>query len=202
LPADGHLYLCPQSLFKIHPEFDHVLAGILRADPKGHIVILGGSRLAWVKQLGMRWQGSMPDVAERVLFVARQHQDQFMHLLAVCDVMLDPLHFGGGNTSLEAFASGTPIVTLAGKFMRSRVTYAYYQQMGVLDLVAADAEEYVRIAVRLCTDGEWQRNVCARIAGACHRLYENAEFVRDLEQFLRDATARAARRDGDEHANA
>jgi predicted O-linked N-acetylglucosamine transferase (SPINDLY family) len=29
LPADGHLYLCPQSLFKFHPDFDVLLGAIL-----------------------------------------------------------------------------------------------------------------------------------------------------------------------------
>src|SRR5262249_36956635 len=34
LPGEGSLYLCPQSLFKFHPDFDVLLGAILSRDPK------------------------------------------------------------------------------------------------------------------------------------------------------------------------
>jgi protein O-GlcNAc transferase len=34
VPSDATLYLCPQSLFKFHPDFDAALAAILREDPR------------------------------------------------------------------------------------------------------------------------------------------------------------------------
>ena len=38
--ADGdRLYLCPQNLFKFHPDMDELIAGILRADPGGRLII-------------------------------------------------------------------------------------------------------------------------------------------------------------------
>ena len=36
LPEECHLYSCPQTLFKLHPEFDDLLGAILRRDPQGH----------------------------------------------------------------------------------------------------------------------------------------------------------------------
>jgi predicted O-linked N-acetylglucosamine transferase (SPINDLY family) len=33
--AREHLYLCPQTLFKLHPDVDHLLGAILRGDPMG-----------------------------------------------------------------------------------------------------------------------------------------------------------------------
>ena len=42
------ILICPQSVFKIHPLFDRVLARILRATPAHvHIVVTGGHRDAW-----------------------------------------------------------------------------------------------------------------------------------------------------------
>ena len=40
LPADKHLYCCPQTLFKFNPEFDLVLGEILRLDPLAELVLL------------------------------------------------------------------------------------------------------------------------------------------------------------------
>jgi CRISPR-associated protein Csy1 len=38
LPEGRHLYLCPQSAFKIHPDTDAILAAILAADPAATLV--------------------------------------------------------------------------------------------------------------------------------------------------------------------
>ena len=53
------------------------------------------------------------------------------------DVLLDPLHFNGGNTSLKALALGAPIVTLPTALLKGRLTLGLYRKMGVLDGVAA-----------------------------------------------------------------
>jgi predicted O-linked N-acetylglucosamine transferase (SPINDLY family) len=191
LPESGHLYVCPQSLFKFHPDFDDVLGRILRADPDGHVVLLRGSRPEWEELLMRRLGRTLADVLERVRFVPRQDLPGFLSLNAVADVMLDPVHFGGGNTSYEALALGVPIVTLPSAFLRGRITYALYRQMGVLDCVAASADEYVGLAVRLGTDPAYRAGVRAKILAASAVLYENAAGVRELEEFLLRAVAAA-----------
>src|SRR5262249_44840918 len=40
LEETGRLYGCPQSLFKLHPDFDAILADVLRRDPEGLLVLL------------------------------------------------------------------------------------------------------------------------------------------------------------------
>jgi CRISPR-associated protein Csy1 len=69
-----------------------------------------------------------------------------------CDIMLDTLHWSGGNTSLDAIASGLPIVTLPGTFMRGRQSAAMLQWLGCGDEVATSASDYVARAVQLLTD--------------------------------------------------
>ena len=56
LPETGTLYGCPQSLFKLHPDFDAHLNAIAEGDPEGHIVFLQqGGKSQWVDQLKARW---------------------------------------------------------------------------------------------------------------------------------------------------
>jgi predicted O-linked N-acetylglucosamine transferase (SPINDLY family) len=117
----------------------------------------------------------------------------FLQLLTVADVLLDPIHFGGGNTTFEALAFGTPIVTWPGEFMRGRVTYACYRKLGVLDCVAADWDDYVKIAVRLATDHAWREDVRSRILASNHVLFENAGAVCELEEFFIEAVQEAHR---------
>ncbi|HWG43727.1 MAG TPA: tetratricopeptide repeat protein [Gemmataceae bacterium] len=197
LAQDDHLYLCPQSLFKLHPELDRLFDGILRADPLGRIVLIAGHQDYWIELLMKRLRGVLGERTDRVVVLPRQSPEDFLSLLALADAVLDPIHFGGGNTAYEAFAVGSPIVTLPGRFMRGRVTYACYQRMGVLDCVAADAEDYVRIAVRLGSDPAWRADVRARILAAKDVLFENRGLIDELEQFFLTAVHQASAAGGD-----
>jgi predicted O-linked N-acetylglucosamine transferase (SPINDLY family) len=190
LPEDAHLYVCSQSLFKIHPDFDTVLGQILRGDPNGRLVLIEGMCADWRPLLLSRFRRTFPGEVDRVIFVPRLSQEDFLHLQARADVLLDTTHFGGGNTSYEAFAFGTPIVTRAGAFLRDRITYACYRQMGLADCVATSDADYVRIALRLGTDPAWREQVRAEILARKHRLYEDPVALQELEAFFLGAVAR------------
>ena len=188
LDPAAHLYVCPQSLFKFHPDFDAVLVEILERDPAGRLVLIRGAH-AHIDDLLI---GRLARLAGRIVLLPILNRTDFVALLAASDVMLDPLHYSGGNTSLEAFAVGTPIVTWPGAFMRGRHTYGFYQLMGLDDCVARDHADYVAIAVRLGTDPAWRAEVKSRILAANGVLYENAATVRAIEDFLIEAVARVS----------
>lgn len=187
LENSHHVYLCPQTLFKFHPDFDPVLAEILRRDQAGRLVLIEGTYRHWTELLIQRFTQSMPDVMERIRFVPRQSTSDFLNLIAVSDVILDPFHFGGGNTAYEALAAGTPIVTLPAEFMRGRVTYACYRKMDVMDCVADSPDHYVELAVRLGTDRFFREEIKAKILASNSSLYEDANALRELEKFFVDA---------------
>jgi predicted O-linked N-acetylglucosamine transferase (SPINDLY family) len=177
-------YLCPQSLFKLHPDFDPILAEILRQDPQGQLHLLSGLHSAWNELLLRRFRRTMPEFLDRIHFVPRLTQPEFLQLLATADVILDTIHFCGGNTSLEAFAVGTPIVTMPSSYLRGRLTYGFYQKMGLLDCVALNPSEYVAIAIKLGTDPAYRAHLKAEILARNHLLYEDLTAVHELEQFL------------------
>ena len=110
-------------------------------------------------------------------------------MLLAADVMLDPFHFGGGNSTYEALAMGTPIVTLPGEFMCGRVTYACYERMGMRDLIAADVASYVRLALRVANDRQWHHELSTSVAERSGTLYDDHDVVREFEEFLITAEA-------------
>lgn len=187
LPAGAHIYLCPQSLFKLRPDFDEILGEILRGDPRGRVLFLEGSHAHLREMFMARFEAAFPDAADRVMFVPKMGWEKFLSLLAGADVILDTLHFSGGRTSLEALAYGTPIVTLPSDFMRGRVTYAFYRQMGLMDCVADTPEGYVAAALRLGRDEDARQEMRGKILAANHVLYENKETLRQFEDFLAGA---------------
>ena len=184
LNSAAHIYLCPQTLFKFHPDFDEILAGILNADPFAEIVLLEGRVVHWTNRLQQRFKKTLPGGTSRVRFLPAMPRDEFMNLLAAADVILDPLHFGGGHTSYEALAVGTPVVTLPGEFLRSRITQALYRKMNFSDLIASTPPQYIDTAVRLGTDRAERDRVSSQILKACSVLFDDPQEVRGLETWL------------------
>lgn len=194
LAPDWHVYLCTQNLCKLHPDFDPILGDILRRDPQGRVILFHGQERIWSQRLVDRLQRSIPDVADRVGFLDYQRNDLFLHLLTLADAVLDSTYFCGGTTTVQALAVGAPIVTLPGEFMRGRITYGCYRQIGLLDCVARDNADYARIAVRLGTDPAFRASVRAAIFARNSVLYDNPGFVRELEEFFPRAVAQQERR--------
>jgi CRISPR-associated protein Csy1 len=126
--------------------------------------------------------------AERVVMLKPNLQHTaYMRLNAVCDVMLDSLHWSGGNTSIDALAAALPVVTHPGALMRGRQSAAMLGAMGQDALVARDDEDYVAIAIALGRDRERRDDVARRIRAARHVLFGRDEPIRALEDFLERA---------------
>ena len=190
LPARANLYLCPQTLFKFHPDFDAIVAAILRGDPQGRLVMIEGETRTWRELLQRRLHAAFPDVTEQIISLPRQSGTEFTQLIAACDVMLDTVHFNGMNTSLEAFATGTPVVTLPTDLQRGRHTAGMYRKMGLMQCVAQDAEDYVRIALSIATDRERRRQISNEILQRNYVLFEDMRAVREFERFFRESCSR------------
>lgn len=186
-----HVYLCPQTLFKLHPEFDALLLGILMGDPQGVLVLIRGQYEDYTNQIRQRFSRTLTDVLERVVFLEPMAFPRFMQLLAIADVCLDTLHFNGMNSSLETLSVGTPLVTLPGRFQRGRHTQAMYRKMDILECIAQDAAQYVDIAVGLGRDKLRAQSVRERILARNGVLYEDRRVVTEFERFFRYALREA-----------
>jgi len=186
---DATLYLCPQSLFKLHPDYDQILGDILRRDGKGTLVLIEGMSAHWSRRWRERFARTCGDVSDRVRILPRRSHADFLGLLTVADALLDPLPFGGGTTAYAALGLGLPVVTWPRSLMRGRATYACYRQLGVMDCVADSAARYVALAVRLANDPAWRREIGERILAGAPHLFEDAAAVREIEEFLERARA-------------
>jgi CRISPR-associated protein Csy1 len=188
LPADRHLYLCPQALFKIHPDADALFLELLSRDESAVLLFFAattdGQRQAFVRRLGegMKLRG-LPPRQQIKLLPLMSHRD-FRRVMGVADVMIDTPHWSGGSTSLSALASGLPIVTLEGAFMRGRQSAAMLRSVGVEELIARDAEEYVQLALRVASDSGYRQALSTRIGEGWPRLVNRSEPVEALTEAL------------------
>ena len=178
------MYLLPQSLFKLHPDLDAALAGILRRDPAGVIGLPQGLHPRWQSLLEERFARTMPDVAGRVQFLPRVKPDDFAPMLAAADAVIDPMYFTGGYTSYQAIGSGVPVVTWNGDHLPGRMTAAMYQQSGITGLTASSAEEFASIAVRLATDVDFKAEATQIVQTAGATLFNDQAAVEGFADIL------------------
>ena len=184
LPSGGVLLLCPQSLFKIHPDNDPLFARILNEVPAARLLLFQGRDPQLTERFRVRLV-SAGIAADRLHFLPQCSHDDFLRINTLCDAMLDTLHWSGGNTSLDALACGLPLVTLPGRFMRGRQSAGMLGLMGIDELVATDADDYVRIAVRLGSDRAWRDAMSARILASHAKVFDDVAPIAALEDFLR-----------------
>ncbi len=190
LPTQSHLYVCPQNLRKIHPDFDPLAAEILRRDPHGRLVLLAAKQPHLTTLLHQRLRLTMPDVVERVHFLPFLAEADYLNLLALADVVLDTLHYGGGaNTTYDAFSAGSPVVTLPGPFQRGRYAAAAYQQMDYTEGVVNFPAEYVARALKLAAEPDYRAAVSAAISAASPALFEDLSAVTELADFFDEVIA-------------
>jgi len=185
LPDDRTLYLCPHSLFKLHPDFQIALREILQRDAKALIVFMGYGNKGLVNFV--KHQLAERGAPDRTIFLGQVSLAAFTDVLGLCDVLLDSFHFGGGNTTAEAIATGIPIVTLPGKFMRGRFTYAWLRQLGLEDGIAHSPEHYIDVAVRIGADVEYRSAIRRATRERSVRIYEDKECLRAFESALFEA---------------
>jgi protein O-GlcNAc transferase len=192
LPPDARWYVCTQTLFKIHPEFDLLLGEILRRDPQGIVVLFDGQVPTWKSLLLERLRRSIPDMVERIVFLPRLPREAYFRLLTQSDAVLDTIHYGGSTTAMHALGLGVPLVTLPGKLNPGRMAYAFFQKLEILDSVATSPADFVERSIRLASDPSLRNSLRSRILERCGVLFSNAAAAAELESFFVDAVSRAA----------
>ncbi len=191
LPESGALYGCPQSLFKIHPDMDVVFDRILDRDRAAHVVLIEGNQPNWTERLRQRFARTVRHV-DRIVFLPRLSGQDFYGLLEAVDIMLDPLHFGGGRSNYLTLSTGTPLVTRPAELMRGRVALGMYNKLEYQACVVADVDSYVEKAIQLGRDSALRRHVGDELSQRSDALFEESAAISEFEQFLVWAATRNA----------
>jgi predicted O-linked N-acetylglucosamine transferase (SPINDLY family) len=179
-----HLYACIHQLGKIHPDFDQVLADILRRDRKGKIVLARDVGTYVSLQLEQRFRRTLPDVADRIVFLPCLDSDEYLNVLGACDVSLNPPCYGGVNTTFDTISLGVPLVALEGERQIARYAAGCLRHIGMQELIAKDLASYAEIAARLGMDEAWRSEVSARLRERSGALFENIESVHEHERLF------------------
>jgi len=195
LEEGQHVYLCTQNVRKYHPDFDPLLADLLRSDPQGVLVVVGDLEALITERLLKRFRRTMPDVMSRVRAIPHMERDKYMSLVALADIVLDTLHYGAGaNTVYDTVAVGTPLVTLPGVVHRTLWAAAVNRRL--LDclaqhLIAGTPGEYVAKAIEVASNADLRHALRKQILEAGTELFEDPAVVREHDEYFSRAIAAA-----------
>jgi predicted O-linked N-acetylglucosamine transferase (SPINDLY family) len=188
---------CFNSAKKINAPLIALWAKLLRAAPESRLIIKDGQGTpspAAPRILGEFQRHGLADRVELLDFTL----DPTAHLATYnrIDVALDTFPYHGTTTTCEALWMGVPVVTLLGDRHLSRVGASLLRAVGLPDLIAQTAEEYVSIAARIA--GERRDCAALREQMRTSPLMDATRFARDVEAAYREMWTRWCA--GDDHA--
>jgi hypothetical protein len=187
IPQVAFLFLCPQSVFKMHPLFDHIIARIVHGSDNIYVAVTGGRRKHWTKVYTERLQravGNHTAAWGRMRILSRVTSDQILSLMNIADVILHPFPFDGSRTSADSLAIGKPFITLPSEHLRGRMGFMYYKTMNIPDLVARNSSHYVQIALKLASDRQYMEDISEKIRDRTHLIWEDMETSYHFTEFF------------------
>jgi predicted O-linked N-acetylglucosamine transferase (SPINDLY family) len=192
LPPTEILAGCLQSLHKIHPDYDSVLEKIAKQNPDLVFVFVEDRIATRTKLFLDRLARTAPTVCDRCMTLALMKRKEYHALCNCIDFLLDPIYYGSGITFFEASLVGTPIITLEGSNLRSRVVACGYREMDIEDVpIARSIDEYVDLATQLANDPDRRARMKASILENKHQIFNRMDYVRNFEDFCIKAVSRS-----------
>lgn len=180
---DINIYGCIQSSFKISEDFEKIIAGIIKTDPKAQILM--SLNKPFCRSQIMRIINLIGhENLKKLSFLPGLDIITYMNLIKISDVIIDPYPFGGCNTSMEAFDLNIPVITMPTKFINGRFTFGMYKKMGFIDMVADSSDSYIKIATKTAMDKKWRETIVEKIKKNKHLLFQEKASVIDWSNFL------------------
>ena len=186
----GHItFGCFNNTGKLNAGVFDVWSQVLAAVPRSRLVLkwrsLADEPLCDSIRMAFGDRGIDPGRIE--LRPASFHVD-VLQQYADIDIALDPFPFTGGLTSCEALWMGVPVITWPQGRVVSRQTFAFLSAIGLAELAAKDAADYVHIAKTLAADPSRlaKLRISLRNSLQASPLMDVAGFTRQLEATLSD----------------
>jgi len=142
------------NLAKINLDVVAVWARLLHAVPGSHLLIKNPSltdHATAERYLNLFKQHGVTEDRVELLGLAPTTEEHLKTYNRI-DIALDTFPYNGTTTSCEALYMGVPVVTLTGHTHAGRVSTSLLSSLGLRDLAATTADEYIDIAASLAAD--------------------------------------------------
>ena len=141
---------CLNNFTKVSPPALELWAKILNQVPQSRLILHApaGSHRAAVTERFSRF-GVAPD---RLIFLPKQPWKIYTQTYSQIDIALDPFPYNGGITTCDSLWMGVPVITLSGQTPVGRAGRSILASLGLPELIASTADDYLKIATDLAAD--------------------------------------------------
>jgi protein O-GlcNAc transferase len=185
LPATGFVFACYCAHFKIERTVFAAWMRLLQA-VAGSVLWL--YREAPESEANLRHAAAAAGVdPARLVFGQRRSKPAHLARLALADLCLDTLTYGGHTTSVDALWAGVPVVTRLGDAFASRVGASVLTAIDLPELIAPDLAGYEALALRLAQNPAELAALRTRLATNRRTapLFDTSRFARGMEEAFR-----------------
>jgi predicted O-linked N-acetylglucosamine transferase (SPINDLY family) len=170
LPEKSRIFGLLYNLIKFHPDWDELLEKIAQKSNETTFVLTGkGSKPCIL--LKKRWRENAPTFLAKCKFFDQMPKEDYLNLLGCTDAVLDPIHMGGGTTSIDALSMGIPIITKAEDHPRTRIVYGLYQIMGIKNApIAYTNSDYVTYCTEILNNPKQYNELKTSINANFHKV--------------------------------
>jgi len=182
-----NIYSCPQTLFKIHPDFDNVISKILKNDKNAKIYFIKGKEISFTKKTFERLKKKVGIDMDKITFLDQMTNEEYINHCGRASVLLDPFYFGAGNSFHESMFYGTPTISKPNQFMRSKIVEGAYKQMKIEEPpIFKSLDEYVHKAIEFANFSPQKILETKKYFSKCaeENLFENKEALKDFQNTL------------------
>ena len=190
ISEDAFVFCCFNQLYKIEPEIFDLWMNMLKRIPNAVLWLLrfpsAGEKyiLLEARKRGIR--------ESQIIFSDVVSKEEHIKRGFLADLFLDTPTYNAHTTGTDILWSGTPMLTLSGDKMVSRVSATLLKAIGLEELITTSLEQYEQLAVSLAEDSEKlfamrrhienNRETCA--------LFDTARWVKNMESGLLSAWKR------------
>jgi hypothetical protein len=187
-----NLYVCMQKPFKVFPEFDELVCGILKKDLNGHVILHKETRSGYNHHkltFVQRMINAGCDM-KRIHFLDSQPNHKLLKLYSTANVVLDSYPAGGCTTTREALELGKAVITWPARLLGGRWTLGLYNIIGLeskikKQLIASSTKEYIEMAVNIGTNHILRKEIELEIYNKTQtNLFYRNEAVDEWENIL------------------
>ena len=150
LPAEGFIFCCFNTNYKITPDVFDSWTSILNA-VKGSVLWLLAGNLTAAKNLCKEAEKRGLDPA-RLVFAEKMQLPEYLASYQIADLFLDTLPYNAGTTASDALWAGLPVITCIGESFVSRMAASLLTAINLPELITNTRAEYGILAIELATD--------------------------------------------------
>ncbi len=161
-------------------------AAVLKAVPQSRLILLAGRSVEAARLLRERFSRAGV-VSDRLEFIYRMPENDYLEAYQPIDLALDPFPFNGRATTCDALWMGVPVLSLVGDDCWSCQGLSILSHLGLPEFLAQSIEKYVELAATWAEQREALADLrCGlRELMAASPLTDAAGYVQQLEALYR-----------------